>query len=60
MTKEKFPFNGIMKEQFSSYIGTLYKDDPVVVEQSENGDYRLIDSIGKIWYVSKDKVKKVS
>lgn len=58
MAKQKYPFKGIMIETVSTFNGTLYKDDEVTVEQSENGDYRLIDNIGKIWYVPKNKIKK--
>jgi len=33
--------------------GTLYKDEVVKVEGTENGDYRVRDATGKIWYVVK-------
>ena len=37
--------------------GTLYEGDVVKIERSENGDYRVRDATGKIWYVSKDNLK---
>jgi|TARA_Y100000034_G_C6869635_1_gene396804 hypothetical protein len=37
--------------------GTLYEGEVVKVERPENGDYRVRDATGKIWYVSKDNVE---
>ena len=48
-----------IKETIVSYNGTLYKDEIVKVIQKENGDYRVQDSMGKIWYIPKNKFKEV-
>jgi hypothetical protein len=37
--------------------GTLYEGSIVKIERPENGDYRVRDATGKIWYVSKDNLK---
>ena len=42
----------------STINGTLYEDDVVLVERSENGNYRVKDSMGRIWYIDKNNVKK--
>ena len=59
MTKENFPFQAKITETISDFNGTLYKDDIVAVQSAENGDYRVTDNIGKIWYVLRNKVKRV-
>jgi hypothetical protein len=45
-------------ETVSTINGTLYKDEVVYVENSENGNYRVKDSMGRIWYIDKNNVKK--
>ena len=40
----------------STINGTLYEDDVVLVERSENGNYRVKDSMGRIWYVDKKNI----
>jgi hypothetical protein len=38
--------------------GTLYKDEIVTFEGTEqNGDYRVKDSMGRIWFVKEEKLK---
>jgi len=38
--------------------GTLYKDEIVKFqEMEENGDYRVKDSTGKIWFIVKENLK---
>ena len=44
-------------ETVSTINGTLYKDEVVHVENSENGNYRVKDSMGRIWYIDKNNVK---
>ena len=39
--------------------GTLYEGDIVKIVRPENGDYRLKDSTGKIWYVKKELVEEL-
>ena len=59
ITKPKLYRKARIKETIVSYNGTLYKDEIVKIIQKENGDYRVQDSMGKIWYVSKNKFKEV-
>ena len=40
----------------STINGTLYEDDVVLVERSENGNYRVKDTMGRIWYVDKKNI----
>ena len=40
----------------STINGTLYEDDIVLVERSENGNYRVKDTMGRIWYVDKNNI----
>ena len=38
--------------------GTLYKDEIVTLEGKEqNGDYRVKDSMGRIWFLDKENLK---
>ena len=38
--------------------GTLYKDEIVTLEGKEhNGDYRVKDSMGRIWFIKEEKLK---
>lgn len=38
--------------------GTLYKDEIVKFQEiEENGDYRVKDSTGKIWFIDKKNLK---
>ena len=39
--------------------GTLYKDEVVKIEGTENGDYRVRDATGKIWYVVKTNILEI-
>ena len=39
--------------------GTLYEDEIVRIDRSENGHYRVKDPMGCIWFVDKNNVKKV-
>ena len=57
--KPKLYSKGRIKETIVRYNGTLYKDEIVKVIQKENGDYRVQDSMGKIWYIPKNKFKEV-
>ena len=57
--KPKLYSKARIKETIVNYNGTLYKDEIVKVIQKENGDYRVQDSMGKIWYVSKNKFEEV-
>ena len=47
-------------ETVSTINGTLYKDEAVHIENSENGNYRVKDSMGRIWYVDKKNVKEIA
>ena len=39
-------------ETMATYAGTLYKDDLVTfINEEKNGDYRVKDGMGKIWFV---------
>jgi hypothetical protein len=57
--KPKLYSKARIKETIVRYNGTLYKDEIVKVIQKENGDYRVQDSMGKIWYIPKNKFKEV-
>tara|TARA_Y100001963_G_C6657736_1_gene388916 strand:- start:23 stop:205 length:183 start_codon:yes stop_codon:yes gene_type:complete len=39
--------------------GTLYKDEVVKIEGTENGDLRVRDATGKIWYVEKTNIMEI-
>ena len=39
--------------------GTLYENEIVRIDISENGHYRVKDPMGRIWFVDKNNVKKV-
>ena len=39
-------------ETMVTHAGTLYKDDLVkFINEEKNGDYRVKDGMGKIWFV---------
>ena len=57
--KPKLYSKARIKETIVRYNGTLYKDEIVKVIQKENGDYRVQDCMGKIWYIPKNKFKEV-
>jgi hypothetical protein len=40
-----------LKKTMTTHAGTLYEGDMVKVVKKENGDYRITDDMGKIWYV---------
>ena len=40
-----------LKKTLTTHAGTLYVGDTVKVIRRENGDYRVTDDMGKIWYV---------
>ncbi|MBT4208265.1 hypothetical protein HOE22_07965 [Candidatus Woesearchaeota archaeon] len=40
-----------LKKTMTTHAGTLYEGDVVKVVRKENGDYRVTDEMGKIWYV---------
>ena len=40
-----------LKKTLTTHAGTLYEGDIVKVVRRENGDYRVTDDMGKIWYV---------
>ena len=42
----------------STINGTLYENDVVLVERSENVNYRVKDTMGRIWYVDKKSIKE--
>ena len=54
---------GTKKEQykvvkdFMTHNGTLHKGDIVTVTEKLDKEYRVKDSIGKIWYINKNGVK---
>jgi hypothetical protein len=37
--------------------GTLYKNDTVKYDRSEDGNYRMKDAMGRIWFVNQKNVK---
>ena len=46
-------------ETISTVEGTLYKDDLVHFEnEEENGDWRVKDTMGKIWYLNSNLLTK--
>ena len=45
-------------ETMVNYAGTLYKDDLVTfLNEEKNGDYRVKDGMGKIWFVQPHNLK---
>jgi len=47
-------------ETITTVDGTLYKNEIVTFEGTEqNGDYRVKDSMGRIWFVDKKNIKKI-
>ena len=40
-----------LKKTMTTHAGTLYEGNIVKVVRIENGDYRVTDDMGKIWYV---------
>ena len=45
-------------ETMATYAGTLYKDDLVTfINEEKNGDYRVKDGMGKIWFVQPYNLK---
>jgi hypothetical protein len=40
-----------LKKTMTTHAGTLYESNIVKVIKKENGDYRVTDDMGKIWYV---------
>ena len=53
-------FNEKMKVVITvlTVYGTLYKDEIVKFQEiEENGDYRVKDSTGKIWFIDKKNLK---
>ena len=54
MAKDKMNLQGKktkLKKTMTTHAGTLYEGDIVKVVKKENGDYRVTDDMGKIWYV---------
>ena len=46
-------------ETISNVDGTLYKNDLVKLQnKEENGDWRVKDNMGGIWYVNPNKLTK--
>ena len=46
-----------VSETISTVNGTLYKDDLVDFENIEsNGDWRVKDKMGKIWYIKEQQL----
>ena len=39
--------------------GTLYENEIVRIDRSENGHYRVKDPMARIWFVDKNNEKKV-
>ena len=45
-------------ETITTVDGTLYEDEIVTFEGKEqNGDYRVKDSMGRIWFIKEEKLK---
>ena len=45
-------------ETITTVNGTLYKDEIVIFEGTEkNGDCRVKDSMGRIWFIKEEKLK---
>ena len=45
-------------ETVTTVNGTLYAREAVFFENvEENGDYRVKDTMGRIWFVNKDNLK---
>ena len=48
-----------MLETVTTVDGTLYKDEVVTFENEEaDGDWRVKDNMGRIWYVNPNKLTK--
>ena len=39
--------------------GTLYENEIVRIDRSENGHYRVKDPMGRIWFVPKEVINKI-
>ena len=45
-------------ESITTVNGTLYKDELVILEEvNSNKDYRVKDTMGRIWFVNKKYLK---
>ena len=59
MKKERKRYKVI--NSLTTVNGTLYSKEAVFFENiEENGDYRVKDTMGRIWYVDKKNVKEIN
>ncbi len=57
--EEPIDFKAKIIKTVTTVNGTLYENEIVRVDRSENNHYRVKDSMGRIWFVEKNNIKKV-
>ena len=57
--KEQDIFKAKIIKTVTTVNGTLYENEIVRIDRSENNHYRVKDSMGRIWFVDKNNIKKV-
>ena len=57
--EEPVDFKSKIIKTVTTVNGTLYENEIVRVDRSENNHYRVKDSMGRIWFVDKNNIKKV-
>jgi hypothetical protein len=48
---------GTVTQTLTTINGTLYEGEVVKIIRKENGDYRVKDALGKIWYIEGSLIK---
>ena len=48
---------GTVTQTLPTINGTLYEGEVVKIIRKENGDYRVKDALGKIWYIERSLIK---
>jgi hypothetical protein len=48
---------GTVTQTLTTINGTLYEGEVVKIIRKENGDYRVKDALGKIWYIERSLIK---
>ena len=52
----EYPKKAKIKETVTTTKGTLYSNELVTIQQAENGHYRVVNAMGKIFYVARTDV----
>jgi len=52
----EYPKKAKIKETVTTPKGTLYSNELVTIQQAENGHYRVVNAMGKIFYVARTNV----